>query len=389
MTAAAAPSPADRLQRLAAYLEQDPGNVNLLADACDAAIACGRHAQAEGYIDSAERLAGAGAPWLFRRARIALVRRELPRAAELLSRARELAGDHPVLAHDLASVQLLQGAFEDCLQTVQAWLEPARAAELDAAQLQALQLLWLRALHRLGRGGEALAWAKAQAAAGTLQPAACGAASLVAVDHEDFAAAREWADTALAADPRQVEALVARASVALAQRDPGQARHLLQQALEANPDDGRTWSALGMASLQAQDLPLARSQLERALRSMPDHVGTWHALGWTRLLQGDRPGALEAFRGALALDRNFAETHGALGLVLGLTGDEAASRQHLELAQRLDAGNVTGRYARALLAGEAGDRAALERLAARLLDRPGFFGGKLGDAVLSQLRARD
>ena len=385
MTVAASSSSAGRLQRLAAYLEQDPANAALLADACDAAIAGGWHEQAEGYIASAERLGLAPAPWLFRRARIALARRALPQAAELLARARESAGDHPVLAHDLGCVHLLQGAFEACVEVVRPWLE----APLPPRQSGPLQLLWLRAMHRLQRGEEALAWAQAQAAAGTLQPAARGAASLLAVDQEDFDLAREWADAALAADPQQVEALVARGSVALALRDTAQARGFLQQALECNPDDGRTWSALGIASLQAQELPLAREQLERAVRSMPGHVGSWHALGWTRLLQGDRPGALAAFRSALELDRNFAESHGALGLVLGLSGDEAAARAHLERAERLDPANLTGRYARALLAGEAGDRAALERLARRLLDRPGLFGGRLSDAVLAHLPGRD
>jgi len=384
MTSAAASPDADRLQRLAAYLEQDPKNAALLADACDAAIACGRHEQAQAYIVRGEAGDADAAAWLFRRSRIAIARRELPQASELLERLRNTAGDQPVLAHDLAYVRLLQGEFESCRATVQPWLEREQAGEHRAS----LQVLWLRAMHRLGRGDEALEWARARVAAGTLEPAARGPASLIALDLEDFVLARDWADRALAADPRQAEALVARGCVALATGDPQQARQWLQAALECNPDDGRTWSALGMASLQAQDLPLAESQLERAVSGMPGHVGSAHALGWSRLLQGKHEGALAAFLHALEIDRNFAETHGAIGLVLALRGDAEGSRRHLELADRLDAANVTGRYARALLAGEAGDRAALQRLARRLLDRPGFFGSTLGEAVASHTQNR-
>jgi Flp pilus assembly protein TadD len=318
-----------------------------------------------------------------------MARRELPRAADLLQRLRANTGDHPVVAHDLAYVHLLQGAFETCRETVEPWLDPGRDSKLPPEQTQALQLLWLRAMHRLQRLDEAMQWARDQALAATLQPAALGAASLIALDLEDFAGARDFADAALAAQPRQVEALVARGSVALATGDTAQAKRLLQQALECNPDDGRTWSALGMASLQAQDLAGAQAQLERAVAGMPGHIGSWHALGWARLLQGKRADAQAAFRAALELDRNFAETHGALGLVLALAGDEAASRHHLEVADRLDAANLTGRYARALLAGEASDRAGLEKLARRLLDRRGFFAGVLSDTVLHHASRRD
>ncbi|HET8748664.1 MAG TPA: tetratricopeptide repeat protein [Ramlibacter sp.] len=387
MTVAAASPAAGRLQRLRAYLEQDPSNAALLAEACDAAIACGAHEEAQRLIASAERLALDPAQWLFRRARLAIARRELVAAAGLLERLQAMVGEGPVLAHDLAYVRLLQGDFEACRAGVQPWLDVARAGGPEP--LEALQVLWLRAMHRLQQLDEAVAWARAQLAAGTLQPHALGAASLIALDQEEFDAAREWADAALAVDAQQVEALVARGSVALAGGDAGRATELLQQALRCNPEDGRTWSALGMASLQAGDLPLAQSQLEEAVRRMPDHVGTWHALGWARLLQGARPDALAAFRAALAIDRNFAETHGALGLVLALSGQRDEAHHHLELADRLDPANVTGRYARALLAGEAGDRAAIERLARRLLDRGGFFGGPLGEAVLRHTRARD
>ncbi len=371
-----------RLERLDRYLQQDPYNITLLADAWEIALACGAHERAAAYLDAAERVAPAAPEWTFRRAQLCLVRRELERAAALLQRLIDAGAAQPAVVHDLAYVRFLQQDFAGCRSLLQGALGPC-LGDADPS-LEAFQVLWLRASHRLQALEEAWTWARQRAGGGGLAPAAKGVASLLAVDLGDFDGAREFADAALAADPLQLEALVARGCVALAAGELEAARQLLQRALQLQPEDGRIWSALGYASLHAGELALAQSQLERAVGFMDEHIGTWHALGWARLLQGDRAGARAAFEHALALDRNFAESHAALGLVLALAGEGDPARRHLELADRLDARNVTGGYARALLAGDAGDAHRLQALARRLLDRPGLFGRKLSDAVISR-----
>jgi tetratricopeptide (TPR) repeat protein len=372
------PSPAARrLQTLEKYLRQDPANPSLLADTFEAALAAGAHERAGDLVDAAERLGLDPAAWTFRRASACIARRDLEQAEALLRRLQS-AGDHPAISHDLAHVRFLQADHAAACALVEPWL----AAEgLAPAQREAVQLLWLRARHRLHLLRETWDWLVQADAEGRLQERAKGPASLIAVDTSHFEAALAWSEAALAADAQQVEALVARAYVAMAQRQPEAAGSLLERASRAKPDDGRIASALGYASLLAQDFPLAQAQLERALQAVPEHVGTWHALGWTRLLQGNTAGALEAFRAALELDRNFAESHGAVGLVLALRGDRPAAEQHLQLARRLDPRNVTGRYARGLLEGETLDADRLAELTRRLLDRPGPFGGKLSELV--------
>jgi Flp pilus assembly protein TadD len=375
---------AERLERLENYLREDPENPALLADVCEAAIAAARHDRALTILDLAQRLGLDPGEWTFRRARLSIARRDLQQAASLLEGLLETAGDHPAVTHDLAYVRFLQGDLTGCRALLQPWLERMSGgapAAMDAGHLQPLQALWLRTMHRADSLDEGWAWAEAARAAGTLQPAAQGVASLMAIDLDRFEAARDLSDAALAVLPVQLEALVARATVAMAEGDNGGARVLLQRALQINPEDGRTGSALGFASLQARDIPLAQAQLERAVITMPSHIGTWHALGWARLLQENRAGALEAFRRALELDRNFAESHGALGLVLAFSGEVDQARHHIDVAGRLDPNNVTGRYARAVLQGEAGDAERLAALAGRLLDRPGFLGAKLSEAV--------
>lgn len=377
---------AARARQLHGYWQQDPTNAALLTEACEAAMAAGWHAQATALIDAAESLGLDPLAWTFRRAQSCLARRRLDEAQALLERVQAMGGGHPAVAHDLACTHLLRGEAQACREALAPWLAGTSAqGDLSPPELEALQVLWLRATHRLQLLEEAWQWQHHLGEQGRLQPAAQGVASLVAVDLDRFPQALALADAALAVRPLQVEALVARASVALAERDLARALPLLQRALQCNPDDGRTWSTLGLCSLLARDLPRAQAQLERAVGAMPGHVGTWHTLGWVRLLQQDSAGALQAFRQALALDRNFAESHGAVGLVLALRGETAQAAHHLQLAQRLDPANVTGRYAQALLAGEAGDLSRLAALAVRLLDRPGFGAGKLSDAVAAAI----
>jgi len=361
-------APASRLQRLAGYLAQDPANAALLADACDTAIACGRHEQADGYIAAARQLALDGADWDFRRARLCIARRQLVEATAMLEQLRDELGDHPVLAHDAAYVRLLQGDADAAHALLQPWVERLAAIPgLPREQGEALQVLWLRACHRQGSLEAAWAWARQELAAARLQSAACGVASLIALDLEELDAARALADAALAVDAAQVEALVARGCVALTAGEAAEAAALLERALLCNPDDGRTWSALGCASLLQRNLPLAKSQLERAVQALPEHVESWHALGWTRLLLGDRGEALAAFRIALARDPESAESHGALALALLLAGERAEAQQHLQAAETLDPESVLARQARAVLAGERSDPAKLDALSRRLL----------------------
>jgi tetratricopeptide (TPR) repeat protein len=383
------PAPAQhRLRRLAGYLAEDPTNPALLADTFDEALACGALHEAGEYAATAAEQWGPSPAWRLRRARLCIALRHLEEAARLLDELQGCEGIPPqVLLHDRAYVRLLQGQLAECktmLAPHTSVFSGMPAAGADMTQRAALQVLWLRVLHRMNSLREAWGWLQKEQVDGAVSSAAQGVASLIALDLVDFPSARRLADAALGADDRQPEALVARGCVALAMRRTDEAKGLLERALESGVKDGRIWSGLGFASLQEMDLPRAVARLEEALRFIPEHVGTWHALGWARLLQRDLPGARSAFEQALLLDRNFAETHGAVALVLVLQRQVEAARKYLATAHRLDRANVSGRYASAVLAGEAEGILQVQQLAKRLLDRPGFFGGKLSDAVHPQ-----
>lgn len=371
-------SRASRLQQLQGYLAQDPANAHLLADVCDAALALGDHEAALRTIETAEQRGLDPGPWLHRRAHVAMARCEWDDALAALARLQALAGSHSAIVHDIALVHLCAGNYTACRDA----LIPALAApETDDAMLGRLQTLWLRAAHHLGLLPDAWEWIAQQQAQGRLQRHAMGVASLIAIDLERFAAASALADEALLDPQPAAEALVAAGYVALARGQTQQAASLLQRAVQDRPRDGRAWSALGLASMQAGDLAAARGHLERAIRTISGHVGTWHALGWTCLVLQDMPAARTAFDQALELDRNFGESHAAVALMLLLEGRGGEAEHHLRVAERLDKRSVTAGYVRALMGGGAMDAKSVRALAERLLDRPGFFGGRLSDSL--------
>jgi Flp pilus assembly protein TadD len=352
MNVSSAASASGRLDRLAACLQHDPDNAALLADACDAALACGRHEAVESFLSSAERLSLQAPEWQHRRAHWCIARRDLPQARSLLEDLAGRNGQHPVLMHDLAHVHLLQGDAAGAHALLAPWAED----DFDEPDLpqEAMQALWLRACHGLGRIDEAWDWARRVQAAGRLQPQAAGVASLVALDQEDLAAAAALADLALAADGMQQEALVTRGSLALAAGRAEEATHWLESALRRNEDDGRTWSALGFASLLVQDFPSARQRLERAVVSLTGDAQTWQALAWTCLLLQDTDGALAAFRSAVDADGGSAESQASLGLALVLSGRREEAEPFLLRAEELEPDDGLAAMARALASGSMG-----------------------------------
>lgn len=352
MNATSAASASARLQRLAGFLAQDPQNPHLLAEACDTALACGRHDQADAFIAAAERLAPDATDWQWRRAQLCIARRELPQARALLEQLIARSGEHPALVHDLAYVHLLSGDPAAARVLLQPWAQDGFGRPQSPREL--LQSLWLRACHHLGRMEEAWEWTQRTQASRALEPAAAGVASLVALDLDEAETARTLADQALAADANQPEALVTRGCLALAAGSGAEAARFLQRAQERLPGDGRVCCALGFAHLLAGDAAAAREPLEAAVQAMPEHVDAWQALGWARLMARDAGGALAAFRTAVDLDELAADSHACLALVALVAGDREGAQRGLACAERCDPDDAVAALVRGLLAGAAG-----------------------------------
>ena len=350
-------SPRERLDRLSPLLQQDPGNVRLLADAADCALAAGVFDQAEQYMQQGLRADQDPASWQFRIASLRIAQRRLPEARVLLEQLNK-ATINAGIAHNLAYVNFLEGNFEACSALLEPWLESSPAA----------QSLWLRALHHQGRLKEAWAWVEARPPS-TLSPATAAAASLIALDLSRLDSAHSLADAALAALPSNPEAGIAMAGVLLARGELARSRELLGHVTSVHPHQARAWSTLGYVALLELQGEAATKHFGRALDLQPHDIDTQVALGWAHLLNGNLVAAKAAFENARAHDDSSADAHGGLAVAQALQGDRVLAAAHAQRARKLQPGNVAARHAEAILSGNADGLKGIHRLMAQLLSR--------------------
>ena len=278
-----------RLERLEAYLREDPSNPGLLTEAFGAALQCAQWERAAFHLRHAQALQPGNLAWSLREGDLLLAQGQYQLATELLDALLSLDGTPreftDAVLHNLAWIAFQDGRYQDCADR----LTP-RLQDLDHPASAALASLWLRALHHAGQLDQAVTWAAAADARQQLPAAAAGVASLAALDADQLERAGQWAARALeqaTPDDRPIEALVTQSSLALARQDAAQARTQARAALQISPRDGRAWSAHAMADLLAGDLPTALAHFDNALATMPGHIGTWQrqGLGATAVLR--------------------------------------------------------------------------------------------------------
>ncbi|MDB5842113.1 MAG: Tetratricopeptide 2 repeat protein [Herminiimonas sp.] len=372
-----------RLDRLEQFLGEDPDNPILRTDAFEAALRCGEWMRAATHLQHAQAQGHDELAWALREGDFWMAQRNWDRAypvlTDLLARSPVPAGFMHTVLHNLAYIDYRREEYAAGAQRLASLMEESEPPPSHAA----LQLLWLRILHRLGDLARACRWTAAAESSGALAPQAAGVASLIAVDAADLAAARRWSNIALNANaftPRSIEALVTQATLALAVQDAVGAKSLADEALHINPAEGRAWSVRAYADLLVGDLQAAHKHFEQALSALPEHIGTWHGQGWTQIMRNELDAAQATFETALAMDRNFAESHGGLAVVLALKKMGHAAQGHIDRAFGLDQTNLSGRYAQAIVNGEVQDAAALQRFARRLLaTRAAPMGGQMAD----------
>ncbi|SFD93313.1 hypothetical protein [Paracidovorax konjaci] len=385
----AAADPVARLDRLEAYLLDDPDNETLLAEAFSSALRCAAWTRAESHLRHAQVLWPESLAWALRGAEYLLARGEMQRASESLAGLQTLPNQPPAFTdavlHNLAFIDFQEGRHAACVARLARRMDASHASDT----LDAMDVLWLRALHHAGEPERATRWAAQREQRSALNGRAAGVASLAALDAGQSAEAVRWSLQNLAGDPSMptTEALVTQSSLALAKADAAKARNFALVALDRQPSDGRARSALAFAELLDGNLEESAAQFDRALHAMPGHIGTWHGLGWAQLMMNDLEGAQASFGKALELDRNFAESHGGLAVVFAMERNAPAAQLHIDRAMRLDGANLSGRFAQSLLQGETAP-AQFSRLAERLLaGKTAPDGSSLLTVVMNALRS--
>ncbi len=360
-----------RLAALLGFLDSDPSNLNLLADAAEAALAenqpaiardlLARYAAKSPLPERETNLAG-----------LAAMREQDFAAASSLF--RELLAQHPrdaSLRFNLAWSQVMLKEFGDALEL----LDTSTVDALPQAAALKLQLL-----HDQGMFEEAEAFARKAITHHPDHPGLLAATSTLAMDINDVELARLTA-TRAGAHP---EALSTLATLALTD-DPRGALDLFSRVLGMTPEAPRALVGKGLALLATGRTSDAVQNLERGAEVFGEHVGSWIAAGWAHVVNGNLDSARVSFEKAVALDRNFGDSQGSLAVIALMTGDVEEGRRLAAIARRLDPKSFSSLLAYALIASSDGRPEVARAIVQRALDAPIADSGQ----TLAQAIARN
>ncbi len=359
-----------RLFRLLGYLQHDPDNLTLIADAAQAA-----------FDES-----------------------ELDKACDLLARYRALSSLPMPLVNleglvalragrlDAAAVAfdtlLADGVADAAVRFNRAWVHAlcnehaAALALLDeesVAVTPRAPALKVQALHHLGRIEEALAVGQGLSERFRSNDALLGALSVAAMDADDIDLAGHYAEQAGGG----VDALTTRGLIALNGDDPARALTLFDQALTEQRDAPRAWLGKGLGLVVTGNIAAGITALTRGAELFGNHLGSWIAVGWAQVMAKDLKAARATFDHALTLNENFAETHGGLAVLDVGSGDLDSAKRRADIALRLDRNCFGAMLAQILLHQAKGDSAAAGRIWEKAMDMPTGVGGKtLAQAIV-------
>jgi len=309
------PTPAQQLNQLEKFLEQDPKNPRLLVKAIDTALAMGDIAAARKHANSALE-AHPGDPFMrHRHGNVLVAEGKLDDAAVIFSYLWAKYGDANV-AYNLGLVRFRQRKYDAAFKAV---------TPITPKSLPQAVALAVRALHYQGKVKEARALFETAPHAN--DPEVLAVASLVYVDDSDIATAETLAKKSLQGGRRELEALVAAGTAALTRKDAKDAQTYFKEALGINANDPRTLAGMGMAHLLAGDAAKSMKFLERAQAQMPEHPDTLEAMGWAHAMAGEFDKAEEVFKRMLA--KGDGDARRGLAVTYALKGNVAEARMTL------------------------------------------------------------
>lgn len=358
--------------RLTSFLEQDPQNANLAADAVEAAIA-------EDRLDEAQALLARGpvdAPRAaYLNGLVAMRRQDWAGAAALYQGMFDTGETAPAIRFNLAWSLAMEKRAAEAL----AVLDEATAQALpQAAELE------IRLRHELGEFDSAEARAHALLALHPDHRGLNAAVATLAIDVEDTALAARCASKA----GDHPEALTTLGTLALESEDSATARALFAQALERDPQSPRALIGHGLSRLIDADHGGAAAELDRGAELFGTHLGSWIAAGWAHFTAGDTATARSRFEHALGLDDSFAESHGSLAALDVLEGDLDSARRRIAIARRLDRTSFSAALADMLLAAGSGDAERSRRIFEAALATPLDASGRTLAQSFARLGAR-
>jgi tetratricopeptide (TPR) repeat protein len=325
-----------RVARLLTFVERDPANLSLIADAATAAFDEQAYDLASSLMERYKTLAPLPSPLKNLDGMTAMARQDYAGAAATFEQLRTEAGDNPALRFNLAWASAMMGAYAQALELLDddvVGISPRAPA------------LKIHAMHHLGMYDEALASGEHLAGRFPDNQALMGALATLALDAEKPDLAARYAERA-GGNP---EGRAALGFLALGNYETGRSLELFDDAIAQQPDSPRAWVGKGLGLLATGDARAGAEAIDRGAALFGDHIGSWIASGWAHFTRSDYVKARQSFERALAIDPNFSESHGGLAVVDIMDGRMEDAKRRCDIALRLDRNCFGGALAKSLL----------------------------------------
>jgi len=349
--------PSPRLERLLRFLDKDPTNLALLAEAASAAFDDRAFDLAAELIERHAAIAPPPATLMNLKGLVALAQQRFDDAAAIFSGLRQQGRDDPVLRFNLAWSNAMTAAYKDALDLLD---DDTVAASPRAPALK------IQMMHHLELYDDALACGRSLAERYPDNQALMGALATLALDAEDTDLALLYAQRA----GDNAEGRAALGILTLGEHDTGRALELFEQAISAQPRNPRAWIGKGLGLLVSGEATAGAEAIDRGAELFQDHLGSWIASGWAHFVAGDYAGARAGFERALAIDPNFAESHGGLAVLDIVEGNLDSARRCSEVALRLDRNCFGGALAKSLLLEQSGNTQTAKKIRDTALSTP-------------------
>lgn len=364
-----------RYDRLVSFLEHDPANLALLADAADAAFAEDRFEEADDLLARHVSVAPLGPREHHLAGLTAMRLLDWDRAIGVFEALLAEVADAPPVRFNLAWSLAMVKRFDEALPL----LDEATSAELaQAAQLE------VQLLHELGEFERAGERARILIEIHPDHRGLNAAVSTLAIDIEDPKLALATASKA----GDHPDALATLGTLALGEDEIDAAGELFDAALARNPEAPRAWVGRGLARLIDGDKLQAAHEIDRGAELFGTHLGSWIAAGWAYVVAGDLATGKARFEKAVALDESFGEAQGSLAVIELLEGRIEDAKRRTEVALRLDRKSFSAALASMLLAAGEGDKDKAQRIFELALTTPVDASGRTVAQSLARLGTR-
>jgi tetratricopeptide (TPR) repeat protein len=363
---------ASRLQRLLGFMEQDPQNLRLIADATQAAYDEGDNQEVARLFDRYGAISPPPRSLVNLRGLAAIQDRQFGRAAGVFE---GLLADDPSDAGARFNLAWCEAMLKNYAGALDLLDDQALAISPRAPSLK------IQMLHHLGRLDDALAEGEALAERFPQDSALAGALATVAIDAENLPMAMHYAVEA----GDQHDGLSALGLLKLNDNEADASLELFGRALKAYPEDTRAQLGAGLALLAKNDAKQAQTYIDRAAEGFGSHLGSWVAAGWAYFISGDYVTSRARFEQARGIDDNFAEIHGGLAVLDIVEGQMESAKTRTEIALRLDRNCLSAALAKSLILASQGDLKTAERVRTLALNAPIDSSGRTIAQVLAKM----